>query len=254
MLRTVWKKPSIRCTPNGNQASTRSPSASEGTRSMTPELAPRPVARYPAWSDHARKPPAQTPGRSITPATDSSHRERRSSSTRPSSNTHQKSAASPSRNSTSPLSKRTSSPAATSSWSCSSLSPSNRKMSRRPSMSISRTCPAQRADQNPAPPRPTRTQRRNSGAHHAPSPRVRPRSLRRRSSLPTSPPRALSLAPVRSRLPEPPQVNVAVNEPARLRQPGPPRQHVLPGCRAMGNVRICRGPGMSAASVLSLSG
>jgi hypothetical protein len=34
-----WKKPSIRCTPNGNQARARSPSASAGTRSMTPELA-----------------------------------------------------------------------------------------------------------------------------------------------------------------------------------------------------------------------
>src|SRR5215475_7464444 len=109
---------------------------------MTPELAPRPVARYPAWSDHARKPPAQTPGRSITPATDSSHLVRRSSSTRPATSTHQKSAASPSRNSTSPLSKRTSSPAAIRSPSCSSLSPSNKKTPRRSSMSISRSCPA----------------------------------------------------------------------------------------------------------------
>src|SRR5499433_3226828 len=137
MVRTVRKKPSIRCTPNGNQARASSPSALAGTRSMTPELAPRAVARYPAWSDHARKPPAQTPGRSITPATVSSHLVRRSNSTRPASNTHQKSAASPSRNSTSPLPKRTSSPAATRSPSCSSLSPSNKKTPRRSSMSIS---------------------------------------------------------------------------------------------------------------------
>ncbi len=89
MLRTVWKKPSIRCTPNGNQACARSPSALAGTRSMTPGLAARPVAMYPAWSAHARKPPAQTPGRSITPATDSSHLVRRSNNTRPLTSTHQ---------------------------------------------------------------------------------------------------------------------------------------------------------------------
>ncbi len=44
-MRTVWKKPSIRCTPNGNQARVSSPSASEGTRNIRPSLAPRPVAR-----------------------------------------------------------------------------------------------------------------------------------------------------------------------------------------------------------------
>ena len=43
--RTVWKKPSIRWTPNGNHARASSPSAVEGTRSMRPEPAPRAVAR-----------------------------------------------------------------------------------------------------------------------------------------------------------------------------------------------------------------
>jgi hypothetical protein len=172
MFRTVWKKPLIRCTPNGNQERARSPSASAGTRRMTPGLAPRAVARYPAWSDHARKPPAQTPGRSITPATDSSHLLRRSSSTRPATSTHQKSAASPSRKSTSPLSKRTSSPAAIRSPSCSSLSPSNKNTPRRSSMSISRTCPAPgtcpRHAQPPARPHSHRRPRHHRLSHPAP--------------------------------------------------------------------------------------
>ena len=45
IIRTVWKKPSIRCTPNGNQARVSSPSTVEGTRNIRPSLAPRPVAR-----------------------------------------------------------------------------------------------------------------------------------------------------------------------------------------------------------------
>ena len=45
MLRTVWKKPSIRWTPKGNQARARSPSAAEGTLSIRPGPAPRPLLR-----------------------------------------------------------------------------------------------------------------------------------------------------------------------------------------------------------------
>ena len=45
MLRTVWKNPSIRCTANGDQARTRSPSVLAGIRSIRPALAPRPVLR-----------------------------------------------------------------------------------------------------------------------------------------------------------------------------------------------------------------
>ena len=235
MLRTVWKKPSIRCTPNGNQARARSPSAAAGTRSMTPGLAPRPVARYPAWSDQARNPPAQTPGRSITPATDSSHLVRRSSSTRPSTRTHQKSAASPSWKSTSPLSKWTSSPAAIRSWSCSSLSPVEQEDAteivneHQPHLPTAASCP------RPAPPAiPTR--RRHSGADHAPSPR-RTATIADHHHRRLRHPRAPS-CPCPVEATRVPAGQRAVNEPARRAADGPFSQP--------GSARTRHGPRLTA--------
>jgi len=81
MLRTVWKKPSIRCTPNGNQARARSraprgnPQHDPGwRRGRSPGTRPgrtRPGTRQP------RRPAGPSPGHR------SSHLVRRSSSTRP---------------------------------------------------------------------------------------------------------------------------------------------------------------------------
>ena len=73
----------------------RAPAA--GTRSIRPSSAARPVVRYPPSSSQARKPPAHTPGRSITFTTVSSCPVRRTSSTRPVEQHPPESAGSPSR-------------------------------------------------------------------------------------------------------------------------------------------------------------
>ena len=92
-----------------------------GRCSDTPPCRSRPGSRRP------------TPGRSITLTTETSCPVRRSSSTWPSSSTHQESAGSPSVKRISPASKCISVPTAISWLICSSVSPSNRKMSRRSS-------------------------------------------------------------------------------------------------------------------------
>ena len=64
MLRTVWKKPSIRWTPNGNQVRTLRPSAAGREPAASVRASRRGRSRGSRRSPPTpRKPPAQTPGR-----------------------------------------------------------------------------------------------------------------------------------------------------------------------------------------------
>ena len=65
MLRTVWKKPSTRWTPNGNQARVELAERVGRDPEHPARAGARAVARYVLASSQAWKPPAQTPGRSV---------------------------------------------------------------------------------------------------------------------------------------------------------------------------------------------